>query len=127
MPHLEPDLADDLISFVNASPTPWHAVTETVRRLTAAGFHELKEADAWSITPGDKVFVIRGGSTIAAVEVGHSAPDATGFRLVGAHTDSPNLRIKPNAALKRHGQHQVAVSDHVAVRPGRSNRLGRGK
>ncbi len=115
MAHLEIELADDLIAYVNAAPTPWHAVTETVRRLSAAGFRELREADAWVIAPGDRIFVIRGGSTIAAVEVGAAAPDASGFRLVGAHTDSPNLRIKPNAALKRHGQHQVAVEVYGGV------------
>lgn len=115
MAHPETDLADDLITYVNASPTPWHAVTESVRRLAAAGYRELNEADAWTIAPGDKVFVIRGGSTIAAIEVGEAAPDASGFRFVGAHTDSPNLRIKPNAALKRHGQHQVAVEVYGGV------------
>jgi aspartyl aminopeptidase len=111
----ETDLADDLIAYVNASPTPWHAVTETVRRLSAAGYRELVEGDVWTIAPGDKVFVVRAGSTIAAMEIGAAAPDASGFRLVGAHTDSPNLRIKPNAALKRHGQHQVAVEVYGGV------------
>ncbi len=109
------DRANDLVDYLNASPTPWHAVTETVRRLAAAGYRELNEEDEWTITPGDKVFVIRAGSTIAAFEIGETGLDASGVRAVGAHTDSPNLRVKPNATLKRHGQHQLGVEVYGGV------------
>jgi aspartyl aminopeptidase len=109
------DPADDLLSFLNASPTPWHAVLESARRLTEAGYRELREGEAWSLQPGDKVFVVRGGSTIAALEIGTAAPDAAGFRLVGAHTDSPNLRVKPRAAVKKSGQHQLGVEIYGGV------------
>ena len=109
------DLADDLLDFVRVSPTPWHAVAETVRRLSGAGFRELREGDAWTIAPGDKVFVVRAGSTIAALEIGEVAPEASGLRWVGAHTDSPNLRVKPNADVKRSGQHQVGVEVYGGV------------
>ncbi len=109
------DLADDLISFVNAAPSPWHAVQETVRRLDAHGYRQLHEGDTWSVCKGDRVYVVRGGATIAALELGDSPPDVTGFRLVGAHTDSPNLRLKPNATVKRHGQIQVAVEVYGGV------------
>jgi aspartyl aminopeptidase len=110
-----PDRADDLVAYLDASPTPWHAVEESARRLRAAGYRELREEDDWSIAPGDKVFVIRAGSTIAAIEIGDKAPEDTGVRMVGAHTDSPNLRVKPNHALKRHGQHQVGVEVYGGV------------
>ncbi|GAB4205210.1 MAG: M18 family aminopeptidase [Sandaracinaceae bacterium] len=110
-----PDLADDLIDFVHASPTPWHAVAETVRRLEAAGYRRLDEGDAWTIAPGDKVMIVRGGSTIAALEIGEAAPESSGIRWVGAHTDSPNLRVKPNADLKRSGQFQVGVEVYGGV------------
>jgi aspartyl aminopeptidase len=109
------DAADDLVSYLNASPTPWHAVIETVRRLSAAGYRELREEDAWKIAGGDRVFVVRAGSTIAAFEIGEAALDASGARVIGAHTDSPNLRVKPNAALKRHGQHQLGVEVYGGV------------
>ncbi len=109
------DAADDLLAFLRASPTPWHAVTETVRRLRAAGYRELSEGDAWSITPSDKVYVVRAGSTILALEIGESSPAKSGIRWVGAHTDSPNLRTKPNADLKRSGHYQVGVEVYGGV------------
>ncbi len=110
-----PDHASDLVRYLDASPTPWHAVLETVRRLSAAGYRELREEDEWRVAAGDKIFVVRAGSTIAAFEIGEAAPDASGVRVVGAHTDSPNLRVKPNAAVKRHGQHQVGVEVYGGV------------
>lgn len=109
------DLADDLVDFVNASPTPWHAVEESVRRLREAGYRELSEGDAWSVRPGDRVYVVRAGSTVAALEIGDAPPEGGGFRLVGAHTDSPNLRLKPNAHLERSGQHQLGVEIYGGV------------
>jgi aspartyl aminopeptidase len=109
------DLADDLIDYVRASPTPWHAVAETVRRLEAAGYRRLDEGEAWTIAPGDKVMVVRAGSTVAALEIGEAAPETSGIRWVGAHTDSPNLRVKPNADLKRSGQYQVGVEVYGGV------------
>lgn len=109
------DLADDLLAYLHASPTPWHATAETKRRLLAAGYRELDEGETWAIAPGDKVFVVRAGSTIAALEIGDEAPEKSGIRWVGAHTDSPNLRLKPNAQLKRHGQFQAGVEVYGGV------------
>ena len=110
-----PDSAEDLLAYVTASPTPWHAVAETTRRLLAAGFRELSEGDAWRVAPGDKVFVVRAGSTIVALEIGEPSPAVSGIRWVGAHTDSPNLRAKPNANVKRSGQFQVGVEVYGGV------------
>ncbi|AKF06895.1 Aspartyl aminopeptidase [Sandaracinus amylolyticus] len=100
---------------MNASPTPWHAVGETIRRLETAGYRRLDEAESWSVKPGDRVYVVRAGSSIAALEIGDAAPETAGFRLIGAHTDSPNLRVKPNAQLKRSGQHQIGVEIYGGV------------
>jgi aspartyl aminopeptidase len=110
-----PEPADDLLDYVRASPTPWHAVAETVRRLEDAGFRRLDEGDPWTVAPGDRVYVVRAGSTIAALEIGEAAPEASGIRWVGAHTDSPNLRVKPNPDLKRSGQYQVGVEVYGGV------------
>jgi aspartyl aminopeptidase len=114
-PSLAPDSAPDLLAYLAASPTPWHAVVETARRLAAVGYRELDEGQEWRIAPGDKVFVVRAGSTLAALEVGEPSPAASGFRWVGAHTDSPNLRAKPNANVKRSGQFQVGVEVYGGV------------
>ena len=64
----EQDPADDLLAFIHAAPTPWHAVEETVRRLEGAGFRPLDERERWTVAPGDQVFVTRGGSSVAAFE-----------------------------------------------------------
>lgn len=109
------DPADDLLAYIHASPTPWHAVAETVRRLEAAGYRALDERERWTIAPGDKVYVVRGGASIVALERGEDAPSETGFRLIGAHTDSPNLRVKPRPDTSAHGSHQIAVEPYGGV------------
>ncbi len=101
--------ARDLCAFIDASPTPFHAVAEVVRRLVQAGFSEISEREPFELRPGDKRFVVRGGSTILAFVIGTETPADAGFRIVGAHTDSPNLRVKPNADSSRHGYRQIGV------------------
>jgi aspartyl aminopeptidase len=110
-----PDPVDDLLAFLDASPTPWHAVEACARRLRDAGYRELSEGDSWRLRPGDRVYVVRSGSTIAALEIGFAPPEVAGFRLVGAHTDSPNLRVKPNAQVRRSGHHQLGVETYGSV------------
>ncbi|RKH34540.1 M18 family aminopeptidase [Corallococcus sicarius] len=107
--------AGDLLQYIDASPTPYHAVRETARRLTAAGYRALDERESWSLKPGDKVFVVRGDTSIAAFQLGTKPTDATGFRLVGSHTDSPNLRLKPNSPVNRHGYQQLGVEIYGGV------------
>ena len=106
---------DDLLRFIDRSPTPYHAVAESASRLEAAGYRRLDEGDAWSLAAGDRCYVVRAGGSIAAFEVGSAAPAEAGFRVVGAHTDSPNLRIKPAADVRAHGYHQLAVEPYGGV------------
>ncbi len=89
-PHASP--VHDLLGFIDASPTPWHAVATLVQRLQAAGFTALDERDAWSLRAGDQRYVVRDDSALIAFRVGHDADAA--FRIIGAHTDSPGLRVK---------------------------------
>ncbi|MFI6352521.1 M18 family aminopeptidase [Streptomyces sp. NPDC050743] len=98
---------DDLMSFLAASPSPYHAVANTAERLEKAGFRQVAETDAWDGTSGGK-FVLRGGA-IVAWYVPEGAEAHTPFHIVGAHTDSPNLRIKPRPDSGAHGWRQVAV------------------
>ena len=88
-------LAQDLLAYIDASPSPFHAVGETIRRLRLAGYQPRSEAEAWELSPGERFFVVRGDASVAAFEVGTEPPEEAGFRLIGAHTDSPTLRIKP--------------------------------
>jgi aspartyl aminopeptidase len=105
----------DLLKYIDASPTPFHAVAETVRRLDAHGYRPLDEAEPWDIGAGDKVYVVRGGGSVAAFHVGSEPAHEAGFHLVGAHTDSPNLRVKPNPELKKAGYGQLGVEPYGGV------------
>ena len=95
------------MAFIAAAPSPFHAVAEASGRLEAAGFTRLDPTASWSDAP-DRSFVARGGSLIAwAAPV--DRPPETPFHLVGAHTDSPNLRIKPRPDTGRAGWRQLGV------------------
>jgi len=100
------DDALDAIRFIDAAPTPYHAVGEVARRLAGAGFLEVDEREAWSRDPGGR-FLRRGGSLVAWIGAGSGPPRA--FRVLGAHTDSPNLRVKPQPDLSSAGWRQVGV------------------
>jgi aspartyl aminopeptidase len=109
------DNLQSLLSFLDASPTPFHAVAESTRRLRAAGFSELNEADAWELAPGGRHFVTRNGTSLIAFICGTQAPADSGCLIVGAHTDSPNLRIKPTPEITRHGYRQLGVEVYGGV------------
>ncbi|GGW53786.1 putative M18 family aminopeptidase 2 [Streptomyces lucensis JCM 4490] len=98
---------DDLMSFLAAGPSPYHAVANTAERLEKAGFRQVAETDAWDGTAGGK-YVLRGGA-IVAWYVPEDAEPHTPFHIIGAHTDSPSLRIKPRPDSSAHGWRQVAV------------------
>jgi aspartyl aminopeptidase len=104
-------LGDDLRAFVDASPSPGHAVAELTRRLTAAGFTELDEGERWALSPGGRHVVVRSGSLIA-FRVGSGSPGDTGMRLVGAHTDSPTFRVRPHSDVRQAGYRLVGVEPY---------------
>ena len=101
------EVALDLIAFLDASPSPYHAAVEALRRLTTAGFTEVPQGGAWPSGPGRHV-VVEGGSVFAWVVPDGAAPDAP-FRLLGAHTDSPTLRVKPRPDTGQAGIRQLGV------------------
>lgn len=105
----------DLIAFLDASPTPYHAVAESVRRLEAAGYRPLRESDAWELATGDRCYVSRGGGSLIAFEMGSAELAEAGCHIVGAHTDSPNLRLKPKPDVLAHGCRQLAVEAYGGV------------
>ena len=110
-----PNRGQDLCDFIQASPSPYHCVETSVARLQAAGFTELLEKDVWSALPaGAAHYVVRDG-TLVAWRMGTGSIPEHGFRLVGAHTDSPNLRLKPNADYVREGYQQWGVEVYGGV------------
>jgi aspartyl aminopeptidase len=107
--------ARDLGVFLDRSPTPYHAAHEAAERLKTEGFREVSERDAWSFAPGDRAYIIRGGATIIAFSIGSASPAKAGFRIIGAHTDSPNLRVKPTPDVTSRGYQQLAVEPYGGV------------
>ncbi len=106
-PHFDRAHTDDLIAFIAASPSPYHAVASAAERLEKAGFRRVEETEAWDGTSGGR-YVLRGGA-IVAWYVPEGAGPHTPFRIVGAHTDSPNLRVKPRPDSGAYGWRQIAV------------------
>jgi aspartyl aminopeptidase len=105
--------ATDLLAFIDASPSPFHACETSAARLTRAGFVEVRETESWDAS-ATRAFVRRGGSLVAWDAPPELAPDAP-IRMVGAHTDSPNLRVKPRPDIGRAGTRQIAVEVYGGV------------
>jgi aspartyl aminopeptidase len=101
-------LARDLMRFIDASPSPYHAVAEVERRLLSERFLRFDERDSWELVEGTRGIVVRGGTVIAFV-MGSRPPAEAGFVLLGAHTDSPNFRLKPRPETESAGYRQLAV------------------
>jgi len=101
--------AQDLLDYIDASPSPWHAVNSTIEQLTANGFEPLIENEAWKLKENGRYYVTRDGASIIAFTLGSQPIAEAGFRIVGAHTDSPGLRLKPKAAHVNQGVAQVGV------------------
>ncbi|MCP4436167.1 MAG: M18 family aminopeptidase [Actinomycetia bacterium] len=95
---------DALADFIQRSPTPWHAAENAADRLAGAGFSALDAAATWESVP-ERGFVVRDGSLVAW----SGAPGNAPMRLLGAHTDSPNLRIRPVPDTGSAGFRQLAV------------------
>ncbi|EPS27002.1 Aspartyl aminopeptidase [Penicillium oxalicum] len=106
--------AKDFLSFVNASPTPFHAVQSAKDLLTKAGFEEIKEKDSWANTckPGGKYFLTRNTTTLIAFAIGKQWQPGNSISMIGAHTDSPVLRVKPVSKKSGEGFLQVGVETY---------------
>lgn len=101
--------AQDLLSFIDASPSPWHAVNTVEQRLLAHGFVALEESVRWKLEAGGSYYVVRGGASIIAFKLGHKSLAEAGFRMIGAHTDSPGLRLKTHSAQSSDGLLRLGV------------------
>jgi aspartyl aminopeptidase len=98
---------DDLVAFLSASPSPYHAAQEAAARLDGAGFARLDERAAWGAVP-ERGVVVRGGALVAWRRPA-GLPAHSPLRVVGAHTDSPNLRLKPRPDTGAVDWRQLAV------------------
>ncbi|MDR5588485.1 MULTISPECIES: M18 family aminopeptidase [Clostridium] len=96
--------AKDLLNFINNSKSAFHGAHEVKSILDKEGFVEIKECDKWDLKHGGKYYVMKNESAIIGFEIGSGDIAEEGFRLIGAHTDSPGFRIKPHA--------EMTVEDH---------------
>lgn len=104
--------ATDYLNFINKSPSHFHAVQSFKERLTSAGYKCISEKDSHAFTdivPGGKYLFTRNQSTLIAFAVGAKWERGNGFNIMGAHTDSPVLKVKPISKIEKHGFLQVGV------------------
>lgn len=108
-------LNEKLMAFLQASPTPFHAVANMAREFEQAGFIALEEGAQWQLRPGEKYYVTRNGSSIVGFVYGKDTLATSGIRMAGAHTDSPCLKVKPHPELSRQGYYQLGVEVYGGV------------
>jgi len=107
------DFNEGLLGFLDASPTPFHATLNMSMMLENAGFIKLIETDKWDLKEGQKYFVTRNDSSVIAFTFPHAkTPYAKNYTMVGSHTDSPNLKLKPNPVIKEHGVIKFGVEPY---------------
>jgi len=104
--------AEELVEYLNASWTPFHATVEAAERLKAAGFEQLSERSPWELKPGSRYFYTRNQSAIVAFAIGKDFVPGNGFNIVAAHTDSPCPKLKPISATSRGGFLGVGVQTY---------------
>jgi len=105
----------ELFNFLDASPTPFHAVQSQISLLENYGFQHLSESDAWNLTSGGRYYVTRNGSSLIAFVYGKQDVLDTGIRMLGAHTDSPCLKVKPKAEIISHSYLKLGVEVYGGV------------
>lgn len=99
-----------LCRFLNQSPTPFHATGQLRQALVKAGYTELDEGEAWDLGQGGRYFVVRNESSLIAFQYADSASLLErGIHMVGAHTDSPCLKVKPAPEINNQGYQQLGV------------------
>ncbi|GAA0077192.1 M18 family aminopeptidase [Clostridium sp. CTA-5] len=104
--------AKDLLKFINDSKSAFHGAYEVKKILDTQGYKEVKETEKWDLKEGGKYYVMKNQSAIIAFEVGAENLEESGFRLIGAHTDSPGFRIKPKSEMQVEG-HYVKLNTEV--------------
>lgn len=104
--------AEDLLRFIDDSPSPFHVVENLKNFLTPAGFTHLKSEESWNIVPGGKYYTTRNDSAIIAFIAGTGDMAASGFKLIGAHTDSPGFRVKPLPEISVEGYLKLNVETY---------------
>jgi len=104
---------EEMISFIDASPTPFHAVDWMAKTLECRGFIKLEEDQTWKLEEGKDYYVTRNDSSLVAFT--YPPCNEKGYTIVGAHTDSPHLRLKPNPLTTSAGVKRLGVEPYGGV------------
>lgn len=107
------ELNQGLLDFLKASPTPYHATQNIAQKLATAGFQTLNEENAWNL--GQGCYFVTRGASIIALNINPKTLTDTGLKMVGAHTDSPCLKVKPNPLIEESSYQQVGVEVYGGV------------
>ncbi|KAI8450798.1 peptidase M18 [Phakopsora pachyrhizi] len=109
-----PTVLESFINFINQSPTPFHAVSNAIKRLESVGFIRLRERDDWRnrLRKGGKYYITRNQSSIVAFAVGGNYQPGNGLAIVGCHTDSPCFKVRPISKKTHQGYLQVGVETY---------------
>lgn len=107
-----PEAAKRLLTFINASPTPFHAVQNAAIRLEAAGFRKIRETDDWDLQPQGKYYYTRNQTSLIAFTTPSNWRPGTGVSIVATHVDSPNLRVRPVSKKNNLGYLQVGIETY---------------
>ena len=99
----------DLLAFIDQSPSPYHAVKSVEAQLSKFDFQQLDEKQKWILKQGGRYYVIRDDSSIIFFINGQKPLADTGYKILGAHTDSPGLKIKPNPEISSNGLLRLGV------------------
>jgi aspartyl aminopeptidase len=102
----------ELIDFINKSKTAFQGAQEIKNILNNQGYSKIKEEDQWELKKGGKYYITKNNSAVIAFEIGTGEIEEDGFRLIGAHTDSPGFRIKPNPEMLVEG-HYLKLNTEV--------------
>jgi aspartyl aminopeptidase len=105
-------LTQDLLRFLDACPTSWHAVAEVKKKLQERGFVELKEEQKWDLQPGRRYFVTRNNSSVCAFVTPLHPPHK--IRLIASHTDSPSFKLKPQPEIRNRNMILLGVEVYGA-------------
>lgn len=100
---------NDLMNFLNSSPTSYQAAEQIEKQLLSKGFVKLEENDFWKLTPGKKYYVVRNQSAVMAFIPGKKKMHTTGFRIAASHLDSPGLKIKPDGVRTERNNTKLTV------------------
>ena len=109
-------MLDSLFEFIEASPSPYHAAATAADRLRTADFWAVARTDAWAEADLTDGFVARDGGTVVAARAAQNInPERLRFSVIGAHTDSPNLRVRPQPDAAKFGYRLLGVEVYGGV------------